>query len=172
MAEELKKVIAYTDGACIGNPGAGGYGVVLLYGNYRKELSGGFRMTTNNRMELMAATVALRALNTKCSVALYTDSRYLAEAMVKGWARRWRAHGWKRSKKVKALNTDLWEDLLELCDWHEVEFHWIQGHAGNKENERCDVLSMQAASQRNLPPDRGYEEARNHNSKGGPSLLG
>lgn len=172
MGEELKRLIVYTDGACIGNPGPGGYAVVLLYGNHRKELSGGFRMTTNNRMELMAAIVALRALKSGCSVTLYTDSQYLSEAMRKGWARRWRASGWKRSKKGKAMNPDLWENLLELCDEHEVEFRWIKGHGGHKENERCDVLSMQAASQRNLPPDRGYEQGSTHNSSMGPSLLG
>jgi ribonuclease HI len=171
MGEEIKKVIAYTDGACIGNPGPGGYAAVLLHGSHRKELSGGFRMTTNNRMEVMAAIIALRALRGTCSVTLYTDSQYLADAIMKGWAKSWRARGWRRKKKGKALNPDLWADLLELCEKHEVEFLWIRGHAGNKENERCDVLSMQAASQKDLPPDNGYDQPDDHAPDEGPSLL-
>ena len=160
MSEELKKVLIYTDSACIGNPGPGGYAAVLLYGNRRKELCGGFRLTTNNRMEIMAAIVGLQALKTRCSVTLYTDSQYLAEAMMQGWAKRWRADSWRRNRKEKALNPDLWERLLDLCDQHEVEFVWIQSHAGNPENERCDKLSMQAAQRKNLPADTGYEDTQ------------
>ena len=126
-----KRVVIYTDGACIGNPGPGGYGVVLLYGSHRKELSGGFRLTTNNRMEIMAAIVGLSALKTACSVTLYTDSQYLADTITKGWATRWRANGWRRNKKEKALNPDLWTELLDLCVVHDVEFVWVRGHAGN-----------------------------------------
>ena len=159
MSKELKKVIIYTDGGCIGNPGPGGYGVVLLHDERRKELSGGFRHTTNNRMEIMAAIVGLRALKTKCAVTIYTDSRYLADAVMKGWAERWRAKGWMRNKKEKALNPDLWEQILDLCARHEVEFIWVKGHAGNRENERCDELSMQAAERKDLPPDVGYESS-------------
>lgn len=157
MIKDLKKVIIYTDGACIGNPGPGGYGVVLLYGNHRKEMSGGFRLTTNNRMEIMAAIVGLSALKTKCAVTIYTDSQYLADAVMKGWVKRWRANDWMRNKKEKALNPDLWEKLLHLCEEHEVEFVWVRGHAGDPENERCDGLSMQAAQRKDLPPDVGYE---------------
>lgn len=152
-----KKVTAWTDGACKGNPGVGGYGVVLLHGGYRRELSGGFRLTTNNRMELTAAIEALRILKEPCDVVLHTDSRYIADAMEKGWARRWRANGWKRNKKGdRALNPDLWEELLELCDRHTVRFRWVEGHAGITENERCDELSNKAVLHPRLPADSGY----------------
>ncbi len=153
---ELKHVTIYTDGACIGNPGPGGYGVVFLYQNHRKELSGGFRKTTNNRMEIMAAIVGLEALKEESRIMLYSDSEYLVKAMSKGWAQRWRANGWKRNKKDRALNPDLWGRLLQLCEHHEVEFRWVMGHAGNAENVRCDGLAAQAAQQPNLPPDKGY----------------
>lgn len=159
--KNLKEVSIYTDGACIGNPGPGGYGVVLLYGNHRKELSGGFRLTTNNRMEMMAAIVGLRSLKTSCAVTLYSDSQYLVEAIEKGWALRWQANNWWRNKKEKAANADLWQQLLDLCSQHQVTFKWVKGHAGNPENERCDQLAVQAASQEGLPPDTGYENAGN-----------
>jgi len=160
-------VIAYTDGGCIGNPGPGGYAAILIYGRHRKQLSGGFRLTTNNRMELVAAITALSALKSSCHVRLHTDSQYVAEAMTKGWPYQWKAKGWKRPKGGKALNPDLWEKLLRMCEKHEVEFNWIRGHAGNRENERCDSLSMRAARRRNLPVDNGYEadtETDNHNT--------
>jgi len=115
-------VTIYTDGACLGNPGPGGYGVVLLYNDHRKEISGGFRLTTNNRMEIYAAIAGLSALNCSCEVTLFTDSRYLADAMNKGWVRRWKANGWMRNNRDKALNVDLWERLLELCERHKVKF--------------------------------------------------
>ncbi len=153
----LKHVTIFTDGACLGNPGPGGYGAVLLYGDHRKELSGGFRLTTNNRMEIMAAIAALSALKTPCRVDLYSDSQYLVHAMTKSWVRRWRAQGWMRSKTEKAKNPDLWEKLLELCNRHQVHFHWLRGHNGHGENERCDALATQAAQASDLPPDRGYE---------------
>ena len=151
-----KHVTLYTDGACLGNPGPGGYGVILLYQGHRKELSGGYCRTTNNRMEIMAAIVGLEALTEKCNVTLYSDSEYLVKAMSRGWARRWRANGWKRGKQGKALNPDLWERLLRLCEHHEVQFNWIKGHAGTPENIRCDELAMQAAQEPNLPCDEGY----------------
>ena len=157
--EEIKKVALYTDGACLGNPGPGGYGVVLLYNEHRKELSGGFRLTTNNRMEIMAAIVGLTTLKAACRVTLYTDSQYLVNAMTKGWVERWRANGWKRNKHDKALNPDLWEQLLRLCRSHQVEFVWVRGHDNNRENERCDELARTAAGQRNLPSDTGYTPA-------------
>jgi ribonuclease HI len=154
--ERTKRVIIYTDGACLGNPGPGGYGVVLLYQGHRKELSGGYRRTTNNRMELMAAIAGLEALKEKCHVTLYSDSEYLVKAMSRGWAQRWRANGWKRSKREKALNPDLWERLWQLCQYHEVEFSWVKGHGGTSENIRCDELAVQAARQPDLPADEGY----------------
>jgi ribonuclease HI len=154
--EKVKHVTIYTDGACLGNPGPGGYGVILLYQSNRRELSGGYRKTTNNRMELMAAIVGLGALKEKCKVTLYSDSEYLVKAMSKGWAQRWRANEWRRNKRAKVLNPDLWERLLQLCDYHEVHFSWVKGHAGTPENIRCDELAMQAAQQLNLPVDEGY----------------
>jgi ribonuclease HI len=154
---EQKQVVIYTDGACIGNPGPGGYGVVLLYGPHRKELFGGFRLTTNNRMEIMAAIAGLQALKQKCTVTIYTDSQYLADSIMKGWVQRWWSNGWMRNKKEPAINPDLWEQLLALCTQHDVRFEWVRGHAGNAENECCDHLSLQAAQQSDLPVDAGYE---------------
>jgi ribonuclease HI len=153
---KAKHVTIYTDGACLGNPGPGGYGAILLYQDHKRELSGGYRTTTNNRMEIMAAIVGLEALKQKCTVTLYSDSEYLVKAMSQGWARRWRANGWKRSKREKASNADLWERLLQLCEHHEVEFSWVRGHAGTPENKRCDELAVQAAQQPDLPCDEGY----------------
>jgi ribonuclease HI len=154
---QLKKVTIYTDGACLVNPGPGGYGVVLLHDGKRKELSGGFRRTTNNRMEIMAALVGLRALKYPCVVPLYTDSQYLANTIMLGWARRWRENRWMRTPIHKARNHDLWAQLLEACTPHQVTFEWVKGHAGIMENERADVLSVQAAGETDLPPDDGYE---------------
>ncbi|HAC63500.1 MAG TPA: ribonuclease HI [Cyanothece sp. UBA12306] len=157
MNNSLKKVLIYTDGACSGNPGAGGYGTLLVYNNQRKELSGGYRLTTNNRMEMMAAIVGLEALTMKSSVTLYTDSRYIVDAITKGWAKKWQANGWKRNQKEKAKNPDLWQKLLDLCSDHQVEFVWVKGHAGHEENEYCDRLAVQASQQPNLPSDHIYE---------------
>jgi ribonuclease HI len=155
----LKHVTLYTDGACIGNPGPGGYGVVLLYGAHRKELSGGYRLTTNNRMEITAAIQGLAALKEPCQGQLFSDSAYVVNTIEKGWARRWQANGWHRQHKKKAENRDLWEELLRLCDTHQIRFEWIKGHAGHVENERCDQLAFQAAQAPNLPPDEGYESS-------------
>ena len=138
----MKKVTVYTDGACRGNPGPGGYGVILEYGSARKELSGGEPLTTNNRMELMAAIEGLSALREPCEVTLYSDSRYLVDSVTLGWAAKWRASGWKNGK---AKNPDLWERLLALLDVHRVTFVWVRGHNGHAENERCDVLATTAA---------------------------
>ena len=151
------QVTIHTDGACIGNPGPGGYGVVLQFGEHRKELSGGYRLTTNNRMELMGPIKALQTLEQSYSVILHSDSRYVVDAIEKGWVERWRAKGWMRNKKDRAVNPDLWECLLDLCSEHEVEFRWVRGHAGNRYNERCDRLATQAARQKGLPIDEGYE---------------
>ena len=158
MSEELKAVTIYTDGAAEPNPGPGGYGVVLIYGHRRKELSGGFQLTTNNRMEILAAIVGLEALTEPCKVELYSDSKYLVDAMMQGWVRRWRANGWWRTKQEQAANSDLWARLLALCDQHQVEFRWVKGHAGIRENERCDQLSMQFLGKSNSPADEGYEQ--------------
>jgi ribonuclease HI len=157
MAELQKNVVIYTDGACTGNPGPGGYGVVLLYDHHRKELSGGFRRTTNNRMEMMAAIVGLQTLNQPCEVTLHSDSKYLVDAMTQGWARKWQANGWKRNKKDYAKNPDLWQQLLDLCNHHQVIFRWVKGHAGHAENERCDQLAVAASRATNLPVDDGYD---------------
>lgn len=153
----LKHVAIYTDGAASGNPGPGGYGVILEFQGKRKELSGGYRRTTNNRMELLAAVVGLEALKERCEVTLYTDSAYLVNALNEGWAQRWRAHGWMRNKNEPALNPDLWERLLRLCEQHEVHFVGVKGHAGHPENERCDQLAQEAARGINLPVDTAYE---------------
>jgi ribonuclease HI len=157
MSQPLSPVTIYTDGACIGNPGPGGYGTVLLYGEHRKELSGGYRLTTNNRMEMMAAIVGLQTLKHQCAVTVYSDSKYVVEAIMKGWAVRWRAKGWKRTQTKSPANADLWQQLLSLCEHHQVEFCWVKGHSGNVENERCDRLAVAAAKQPNLPIDEGYE---------------
>jgi ribonuclease HI len=155
--KDSKHVTLYTDGACIDNPGPGGYGVVMIYNSHRKELSGGFRKTTNNRMEIFAAIAGLKALKEPCRVTLVSDSQYLVHAIQKGWASRWQANGWKRNNKEKAINPDLWERLLKLCEIHEVKFEWVRGHAGHSENERCDELATAAARGPNLVMDEGYE---------------
>ena len=153
----MKQVTLYTDGACKNNPGPGGYGVVLLFDSHRKELSAGYRKTTNNRMEILAAVAGLEALKEPCQVRLYSDSQYLVNAMEKGWASRWQANGWKRNSKERAINPDLWEKLLELCKIHRVEFIWVRGHAGHIENERCDTLATSAILESNLAIDEAYE---------------
>jgi ribonuclease HI len=150
--------LIFTDGACLGNPGPGGYGVILRYKSHEKELSGGFRRTTNNRMEIYAAIAGLEALTEPCKVTLYTDSQYLVNSIEKGWVARWRANGWRRKGNEPALNADLWERLLALCERHQVQFVWIRGHAGHPENERCDALAVAAAQRPDLPPDVGYEQ--------------
>ena len=159
MSGRPNQVEIYTDGGCDPNPGPGGYGVVLLYGRHRKELSGGFRLTTNNRMEIYAAIQGMEALAAPSRVTLYSDSGYLVNAMTLGWVQRWRAQNWKRNKREKALNVDLWERLLAQCERHQVEFVWVKGHAGLRENERCDQLSLQALKKKELPVDEGYERS-------------
>jgi len=152
----MKNVTLYTDGGCINNPGPGGYGVVLIFNSHRKELSGGFRRTTNNRMEIFAAIAGLEALKEPCRVTLFSDSQYLVYAIEKGWARKWQANGWRRNNKERAINPDLWERLLKLCEVHEVQFRWVRGHAGQNENERCDELAKAAARKPDLAADPGY----------------
>ncbi|HBR32361.1 MAG TPA: ribonuclease HI [Clostridiales bacterium] len=141
----MKKVNIYTDGACRGNPGAGGYGVILEYDGREKELSEGFAETTNNRMELTAAIVGLEALKQPCEVTLYSDSKYLVYAIEKGWLKSWRAKNWKKSDGKQVLNIDLWERLIPLIEKHRVSFVWVKGHDGNKYNERCDTIATTAA---------------------------
>ena len=136
------KVDIYTDGACSGNPGPGGYGVILKMGEHYKELSGGAPDTTNNRMELTGVIKGLSALKMPCDVTLTTDSKYIVDAVTKGWAKKWKANNWVKSDKKKALNTDLWEELLRLLEIHNVTFVWVKGHAGHPENERCDDLAV------------------------------
>ena len=156
MTSTNNRVTIHTDGACLGNPGPGGYGVVLMHNGRRRELSGGFRNTTNNRMEVLAAIVGLGDLDEKSTVTLYSDSQYLVNAVEKGWAKKWRANGWMRNKKEPALNPDLWARLLDLVEGHQVEFRWVRGHSGDPENERCDQLATGAARGRDLSVDTGY----------------
>lgn len=141
----MKEVYLYTDGACRGNPGKGGWGAILKYGRFTREMSGGEPMTTNNRMELLGAINGLEALKEPCKVYLTSDSKYLVDGITKGWARSWKAKNWKKADGKPALNPELWDRLLTLCDKHEVEFIWVKGHAGHPENERCDELATSFA---------------------------
>lgn len=138
----MKTVTIYTDGACSGNPGPGGWGAILRYRDTEKELSGGAAETTNNRMELTAVIEALRLLREPCIVELYSDSKYVIDALSKGWARGWKARGWVKSDKKPALNPDLWEQLLALTEVHQVHCHWVKGHAENEHNNRCDQMAV------------------------------
>lgn len=140
----MKTVYIYTDGACSGNPGPGGWGSILKFGNAYKELSGADILTTNNKMELTAVIMALRALKEPCEVILTTDSKYVVDGIEKGWARSWKRNGWLKADKKPALNRELWEELLNLLDIHKVRFIWVKGHAGHPENERCDELAVSA----------------------------
>ncbi len=139
----MKKVSLYTDGACSGNPGPGGWGAVLVYNGREKRISGGERLTTNNRMELTAAIEGLSALTEPCEVHLVSDSKYLVDGMTKGWARSWKSKGWKKSDGKPALNPDLWEKLLCLSEVHKITYEWIKGHAGHEYNEICDRLAVE-----------------------------
>lgn len=138
------KVDMYTDGACSGNPGPGGWGTILRSGTYEKEFLGGEPETTNNRMELTAVIEGFKALKKPCDVTLYTDSKYVAEALDKGWAKQWKANGWRKSNKKPALNIELWDELLTLIEEHDLKIIWLKGHAGHPENERCDHLAVSA----------------------------
>lgn len=141
----MKQVYIYTDGACRGNPGKGGWGAILVFAGREKELSGGEPMTTNNRMELTAAIEALSCLKEPCEVILTSDSRYLIDGVTKGWAKSWRARGWRKADKSPALNPDLWGKLLDLLEIHKVTFVWVKGHEGHAYNERCDKLATDFA---------------------------
>jgi len=140
----MKTIDIYTDGACSGNPGAGGYGAVLLYSGHRREISAAYERTTNNRMEILAAIEGLSTLKEPCEVNLYSDSRYLVDAIEKGWVTRWQAAGWMRNKREAAQNVDMWERLLPLLAEHKVSFIWVRGHASNLENNRCDEMARKA----------------------------
>ena len=150
-----KKVNIYTDGACSGNPGPGGFGVILKYGDITKEISSGYQTTTNNRMELLGVITGLEALKTECEVTLYSDSKYVVDSITKGWVYSWQMKGWKKSDGKKALNVDLWVRLLPLLEKHDVEFVWLKGHAGHEYNERCDQLAVAASQSDNLLTDTG-----------------
>lgn len=141
----MKTVTIYTDGACKGNPGPGGWGAILEYAGHEKEISGGEASTTNNRMELTAVIRALELLKEPCQVDLHSDSKYVIDALNLGWAKKWKSCGWRKADKSPALNSELWERLLALCEIHKVSFHWVKGHAENPKNNRCDALAVAAA---------------------------
>jgi len=172
--KKRKHVTIYTDGACLGNPGPGGYGIVMMFMKHRREIARGYRKTTNNRMEVLAAIVGLEVLEEPCRVTLVSDSQYLVNAISKGWAKKWQANGWKRNKKERALNPDLWERLLAVCEGHDVEFKWVRGHTGNKENECCDRLATHAAETSATEIDSEYESQASSPSRapGQANLIG
>lgn len=155
----MKQIRIYSDGACVGNPGPGGYGIILQYGGERRERSQGYRLTTNNRMELMGVIAGLETLREPCDVRVVTDSEYVVKGMTEGRALAWRARGWRTAGNQRAKNVDLWQRLLAMCEQHRVEFEWVQGHAGHPENERCDALAVAAATGDSLLVDEGYEAA-------------
>ncbi len=150
----MKDIIIYTDGACSGNPGPGGYGIVLMYNEHKKEISKGFKKTTNNRMELMAVVDALKMLKEACSVKVYSDSKYVVDAINKGWLKGWVMKNWVRGKNNPVLNVDLWKQLVPLLEKHDVQFIWVKGHANNLYNERCDELARMAINNSNLHEDK------------------
>ena len=149
----MKRIQLYSDGACSGNPGPGGYGVILKYNEHEKEFSAGYKLTTNNRMELMAIIVGLESLKEKCKVDVFSDSKYIVDAINQGWALKWEANNWKRNKKEMAKNIDLWVRLLDLLEKHDVTMNWVKGHAGHPENERCDELAVAASASPTLIDD-------------------
>lgn len=143
----MKEIEMFTDGACSGNPGPGGYGVILRYNGHEKKLYGGDPNTTNNRMEMTAVITGLKALKEPCKVTVTTDSKYVVDSITKGWAKSWQARGWKKADKKPALNADLWEVMLRLLEIHQVKFVWVKGHAGHPENEECDRLAVMGANE-------------------------
>lgn len=155
----MTRVTIFTDGSCLGNPGRGGYGAVLKYGDTTKELSQGYRLTTNNRMELLAVIESLESLNRACEVELYTDSKYVQQAITKKWLANWQKNGWKTAAKKPVKNQDMWRRLMPLLEKHSVDFRWVKGHSGHPENERCDELARNAASGRDLLEDPEYKKS-------------
>lgn len=153
----MKKVTLYSDGACSGNPGPGGYGAVFVYGEHRKNLSRGFKHTTNNRMELLGVIEPLESLKEPCEVLVTTDSQYVANAINKGWLKGWQKKGWKTASKKPVKNQDLWNRLIKLMETHSLAIEWVRGHDGHAENEQCDVLAVSARSSKNLVEDEGYD---------------
>jgi len=153
----MKSVEIYTDGACTGNPGKGGYGAVLIYNGNEKRISAGFRKTTNNRMELMAAAEALSLLKEPCNVTLYSDSKYLTDAINKGWINSWQKNNWRKSDKKPVLNVDLWEKIIGLTQTHSISFIWVKGHDGNIYNEICDKMAVEAYTNSPSAIDKEYE---------------
>lgn len=156
----MKRVIIHTDGGCKGNPGRGGFGAILVAGRHRKELSAGYRLTTNNRMELRAAIAALELLTEPCEVELHSDSRYLIDAVSKKWIAGWMKRGWRTSTNQPVKNQDLWLRLMEAMSPHKIDWRWVKGHAGHAENERCDELANIAMAGREFQEDVGFEGAR------------
>jgi len=157
MSNATRKLVRlYSDGACLGNPGPGGYGAILKYEGAVKEMSGGYRLTTNNRMELLGVIAGLESLKEPCDVLAFSDSEYVVKGLKLGWAKKWRANGWLKGDRKPAINSDLWARLLDLCEKHDVKIDWVRGHAGHPENERCDFLAVQAAKSDNLQSDPGY----------------
>lgn len=157
MTNDCGVVTIHTDGSCLGNPGPGGWACVLTYGKERKEFSGGYRLTTNNRMELMAVIEALNRLTRPCKVVLHSDSQYFLHALTKGWLKNWKKNGWKTAAKKPVKNQDLWMSLDPLLAKHDIKYCWVKGHSGDPENERCDVLARREAGKRGLPVDPGFE---------------
>ncbi|SHN56586.1 ribonuclease HI [Desulfovibrio litoralis] len=153
----MKEVEIFTDGSCLGNPGAGAYAAILRYNGTEKNIVGGFSLTTNNRMEVMAAISALELLKEPCKATIYTDSRYLCDAIEKKWLKGWQKNGWKTAAKKAVKNQDLWERLAILLEKHQIRFVWVEGHAGHIENEKCDELARTEAAKKSLPPDLGFE---------------
>lgn len=158
MNDNMPKVEIYTDGACSGNPGPGGYGAILRYGGRTKEISGGYRHTTNNRMELTAVIQSLQTLKKPCRVTLYSDSKYIVDAMNLGWVNKWMRAGWVKADKAPVKNVDLWKKLVELLKIHTVTWVWVKGHSDNELNSRCDELAVSAYKNDNLEPDLQHEE--------------
>jgi len=158
MPDRMKTVDLYTDGACRGNPGPGGYGVVLIYGKHRKELSAGFRWTTNNRMELTALIKALLTLKEPCRLRIFSDSKYLLDSLRGKWTLKWKKNGWRTASRQPVLNRDLWQELDRLLATHQPDYLWVKGHALNAENNRCDSLAVAAANSKHLLIDEAYEE--------------
>lgn len=154
----MKRVTIHTDGACKGNPGRGGYAAVLVSGKHRKEIAAGYHRTTNNRMELRAAIAALEILKEPCEVNLHSDSRYLVDAITKRWYAGWQKRGWKKADKQPVKNPDLWQRLLAAMEPHKIRWHWVKGHAGNRENERCDELANEAVASAKLLDDEGFQQ--------------
>ncbi|HAN09849.1 MAG TPA: ribonuclease HI [Clostridiales bacterium] len=155
----MKQIEIYTDGACSGNPGPGGYGTILKYKDNEKHFSQGYKLTTNNRMEILSVIVGIEALSETCEVTVYTDSKYVSDSISQGWAKKWKENNWKRNSKEKALNIDLWDRLLNLIDKHKITVVWVKGHSGHEYNEKCDKLAVAACRADNLLEDEGYSNS-------------